>query len=385
MASWPHWRKIEAQVTHTSDAATHKKKLPQSNFLHSLLIAIECTNGATSNQGNGITDAVDSIKVVRNGSEVLYHLEPETIRVLSLADLGTNLEETRDEQAAAVQKAVYPLLFGRKLYDPNHYLPLSPNDDIEVQIEYSPTISATTFATGTFKSTVLGLMTMDGRPGNYEGTLITRIIKNFTSAASGVEEVKPGQRYPWRKMFVRCYEAGLADGSNLTNVELELNDGARSPVNLGWGELHHLNMALNPVWVHKMGTLFWQDADTIPTLLSRIRAVNLEAVTTDAVATDGWYRVKPDSWTGDTVTICASVGDIVAGSEALTADATDRAIFAEIVSEGLPFTVEVPLNVEDRAPYFNSKAYDEIKLLLTQGNAGGDCDVVLQEVAALSQ
>jgi len=381
--AWQHWRKLESQVTHSSDAATYRVKLPESNVLHTLLILCEMTTGSTSCQGNGLTDVVDWIKVIRGGSQVLAYLEPEHIRALSLLDADANLVETHDEQASVVQKAQYPIMFGRGLFDPDFYLPLKDGQDIELQIKYSPTIAATAYATGTFKTTVLGLMTLGGNPGSYNGTVVSRIIENFTTAASGVKEVTPSQRHLWRRLLVRCYEAGIADGVDVTNVQLDLNDEERVPVNLSWNELHAYNMLRHPVMVNKKATIFWQDADTVPTLLSRIKAVNLAPVTTDAPATDVFYRVKADSIAGDTVTLCASVATIAAGSEVLAADTTDRAIWAEFISEGLPFMVEVPINMKDEPPYFDSRAWDEVKISLTQSAAGGDTDVILQEVQTL--
>lgn len=380
---WQQLRKIEAQVTHSSDDRTHRVKLPESNVLHSLLLQCEITNGSTNGQSNGMSSVVDWIKVIRGGSQVLYYLEPEHIRVLSLRDLGQNLVETHDEQASAVQKAEYPILFGRALFDEEMYLPLADGQDIELQVKYSPSIAVSGFAAGTFKTTVLGLMTLGGNPGNYQGTITSRIIENFTTAASGVKEITPAQRHRWRRLLVRCYEAAIEDGVDITNVQFDLNDEERVPLNLSWNELHGYNMLTAPVYTRQKSVRFRADADTVSVLVSRIKAATISHATADDITNDVAYLAKIEAIAGDRLTIGMSAGDFTAASEDLTADTTDRALRLEVVGEGLPYTVEVPINARDEPPFFDSRQWDEAKVSLTQSAADGDTDVILQEVQTL--
>jgi len=365
--AWQHWRVIDPQTTHSSDDTTYRVKLPQSNVLHTLLVKCSMTNGATSNQGNGMTDAVDWIKVVANGSQVLAYLEPEHIRLMSLYNIGKGVEETWDEQGGNTQEAAFPIFFGRDWFDDAFYLDLARFNDVELQIKYSPTIAATAFATGTFTTTVLGLMTLEGSPGAYEGTLVSRIIENFTTAASGDKVIKPPQRWPWRALIVRCYEAGVADGTDLTAVEFSLNNGQRVPLELSWNELHALNHSLRPVYAKREGVLLRQDSDTPNVLLSNIKHVSVvPGVAARAASISGI--------SGDQLTL--NLYDLATP----TAIATDEAVRIEVTGEGLPFAVFVPLNVKDEPPYFDSDRWDEIELTLTQGAAGGDVDILLQEV-----
>jgi hypothetical protein len=380
---WQHWRTIDPQVTHSSDDATYIKKLPQSNFLHTLLVLVEMDNGATNNQGLGMSDAVDWIKVIGGGSQVLAYLEPETIRGLHLFETGKMFEETHDEQGGNTQYAAYPIHFGRGWYDQNYYLPLRSFNDLEVQIKYSPTIAATSFATGTFKTTILGLMTLDGNPGTYEGTFVTRILQNFTTAASGDETIEPPQRHPWRFLGVRCYEAGIADGVDITNVQFDLNDEQRIPLNLSWNELHKLNYSLKPVDALKTGILDRTDADTVATQLSRIQQATLDVEESETYA-------QVTNIAGDTLTLevndqaTQAVDEGGAATYSIhAADTADHALRYALRGKGLPFMTYIPLFNRDEPPYFDPTRWDQVKLSLTQGAAGGDVDVILQEVQRL--
>jgi len=378
--AWQHWRVIDPETTHSSDDTTYRIKLPQSNVLHTLLVKCVMTNGATSNQGNGMADAVDWIKVVANGSQVLTYLEPEHLRLFNLYNTGSNIEEVHDEQGSATQEAVYVVQFGRNWFDQKFYLPLARFNDVELQIKYSPTIAATGFATGTFTTTVLGLMTLEGDPGPYEGTLVSRIIENFTTVASGDKVVKPPQRWPWRSLLVRCYEAGIADGTDIDNVEFSLNNGQRTPLDLSWDELHNLNQSLRPVFTRRNGVLYRADTDTVNVLVSRIRQVEVSAESAEK-------SVQVTGIAGDQLTLKVNdqstqdVDEGGSGTYTIHDDETsDQVIRYSVMGEGLPFAIFVPLNVYDEPPYFDSNAWDEVELTLTQNAAGGDVDVLLQEV-----
>jgi hypothetical protein len=348
-----------------------------------MLLIASMTNGATNNQGLGMSDAIDWIKVVAGGSQVLAYLEPETIRTLHYFNTGNPLHEVHDEQGGNDQSIALPIMFGRDWFDPNHYLDLSRFNDIEVQIKYSPTIAATSFATGTFTTTLLGLMTMGGTPGQYAGTFVSRILENFTSAASGTDIVEPPQRHPWRFLGVRCYEAAIADGVDLTNVQFDENDEARVPLNLSWDELHQLNYSLRPVTPAKSGILHRQDTDTVATQLSRITEAFVEHQTAE-------YLAQVTGIAGDTLTLkvndqsTQAVDEGGAATYTVHADyATDAPIRYRVKGKGLPFTVYVPLFHDDKAPYYDPTRWDQVKLSLENGAAGGDVDVILQEVQRL--
>lgn len=378
------WRVLDPRTIQASNDATLRVKLPVSNVLHSLAVLVECTNGATNAQGQTMREVIDWIKVIADGSQVLFYLEPETIRLQHLLDTRENLVETINEGASIVQKAVFPVKFGRDWFDPEYYLDLAMFNDLELQIKFSPTIAATSFTTGTTTTTVIGLMTMAGQPGPYKGSFVTRIIENFTTVASGDKTVKPPQGWPYRSLFVRSYEAGIQDGVDITGVKLDLNNGGVTPLNMTWNQLHNLNQSLKPINPVLSAIIHRADTDTVITLLSHIRSAILTPHHDVSITNDTFTVAGIDTIAGDTLTLNLSEGDITAAGEDLTAETGDLVYFLLVHAEGLPYGVWLPLNVEDKAPYFNSKAYDEIELILTQAAAGGDTDVVLQEVRNFS-
>jgi hypothetical protein len=292
------------------------------------------------------------------------------------------LDEYHSEAASAVQTAVYPILFGRGLNDDNYYLDLSKFTDVELQVAYSPSIAATAFATGTFTSTVLGLMTLDGPPGSYHGTLVTRIIENFTSAASGDKVVKPPRNWPIRFLGTRCYEVAIADGTDITTVKLQLNNGAINPVSMKWLELAALNYALRPVDVHKSSIIYRENDDTVATYQSAIRAAITQQITATSAANDTFENLSIDAIAGDRLTLDLLQADVTAGAETYLAFASDVSFWLNVHSQGIPFTVWFPMFDKDNGDYFDSTLWDEIEVILTQGAAGGDVDVICQEVQA---
>lgn len=378
--AWQQWRVLDALTTESNDSGTVRIKLPQSNVLHSMLIRTNMDNGATNAQGLTMSDVVDSVKVVANGSHVIYHLEPETIRAMSLLQLGRNFYEVVDEQGGNTQEAHYPVLFGSTWFDPNHWLPLTAFDDIELQIAYSPSIAATSFATGTFDHEVLGLMTMEGNPGDYQGTYRTRIVKNFTSAASGDEVTKLPVGERWKYLLVRCYEAGVADGTDLTDVKFEVNDGERVYLDMKWDALVNLNQTLHPIELNRKIIIDQTDADTTNVDQSRILSVQCNDLVADVLTTI-------TAITGDQLTIQMTDQSSQAVNEGGTAtytihaaESADNAVQLLVSSEQIPFSVFVPLDGLLTGELFDSSQWDNVKLTLTNGAAGGDTDIVLTEV-----
>lgn len=379
--AWKKWRVLSSQTTETSDSGTVTIDLPNSNILHTLLMLFEITNGATNTQGQDMSDVIDKIELIGDGSKVIASLEPETLKNLSLLVAGQNITETIDEGGGSIQKAQYPLFFGRDWFDPNFWLDLAKFTDLQLKIEYSPTIAATSFATGTFTHTVLGLMSMQGAPGNYQGTFRHRIIKNFTSAASGVEEVEPPQILPYAYLMVRAYEAGVADGTDINNVKFHVNNEERVYADLSWEELVYLNQSLWPVVTKKAMTLDRTSADTVNTRISRIIAamINSEAAETSAEVT---------GITGDQLTLQVNDQSTQAVNEGGTAtysihadETADVALRLLVESRQIPFSVFVPIADPMAGEFFDPTQWDEVTLELTQGGAGADVDVVLTEVA----
>ena len=200
----------------SSDDAIKTVKLPLANFIHTLYITCKVTNGASGAENQSIYNALDKIEVIANGSDVLYSLTPREAKAWYLWERGMNIPQVRDERVSAVQSVVIPVFFGRADFDPFYYLPAARLSDLELKVTYSPTIAATSFTTGTFTIAVHALTTMGNPPDAYQGTLVHKTVKAFTSAASGEDQTLLPRGNMLRQLLVYAYEAAIEDGVDVT-------------------------------------------------------------------------------------------------------------------------------------------------------------------------
>ncbi len=364
----------------TSDATTLPVKLPLSNFLHTLYVRVACTNGATSALNQDISDVVDLIEVVANGADVLVSLVPQEIKRWSLWQTGLNIPQIRNERASAVQEMVFPIMFGRYPFDPNYFLPCNKFADLELKITYSPTIAATSFTTGTVTVGVFAAMTMGGEPGQYLGTLSHKTLKAFTSLASGDEETLIPRGNLLRQLMVFNYEAATEPAANITNVKFDLNNDEQVRFNIPWNNLVDINKYDN--WInHEENILaFTKDTDTIDTDVSRIVHVSVQSQAVMSDANDTFELTKVTTIAGDRVTIDQKAADITAGAETFATDATGRSTLIQVVGEGLSHAAVLDFSKLGETQLLNTPDFDQVRLTLTQGNAGSSVRISAEEV-----
>jgi len=381
---WRQVRYLLDSEVQASDDATKILKLPLSNVIHTLYVKVECTVGATSGQGLSIDDVVDKIEVIGNGSEVLFSLTPQELRRWALLDFGQPISEKIDEAGGAVMMAIYPILFGRTEWDENFWLPCSKFTDLELRIKYSPTIAATAWATGTVTITVIALMTMGGDPGQYMGTLRKTTIYDFTTVASGDEVIDLPRRLLYRRGLIYCYEAGVEDGTDITKVKLSLNNDERIPLNMDWVDLQEWNRKLFNVHPYVLMKLYRTDADTVNTKLARITNVQLTPLDDDILA-------LLEGITGDALTLGVidqaeqAVDEGGTGTYTIHARETaDHNILLYAEGLGLPYAVVIPFDYLNGDQFFDPTKFDMVQLILTQGGAGGDAKVSLEEVLRIA-
>jgi len=383
MALNPNWvfnRTILDNEVQSSDSATKIVKLPLSNYLHTLFVKVKCTNGATSGRGLDMSDVVDKIEVVANGSDVIYSMIPAEIKRWNLWNMGVNIPEIRNEGVSAVQEATYPIYFGRGPVDPDYFLPCARLADLELRVTYSPTIAATSFATGTTTIAVHGLYAMGAPLGDYRGTLSHKTIKAFTSAASGDEQILIPRGNLLRQLQVYCYEAAIADGTDITRVKFELNSGERVMYDLAWNDLSIINQQEN--WVvheeHILGLM--ADTNTLDTDVARIVNVHLHTRAAQSAGNDTFDVVNVTTIAGDRLTLVANTADITAGAETFVTEATAQLIDFYVKGLGLSHAVVLDFTKAGESQLLNTSEADEVKLTLTQGGADAAVRVSTQEV-----
>jgi hypothetical protein len=366
----------------SSDDATKIVKLPLSGYLHTLYVKAKITNGATSAKNQSLEDVIDKIEIVANGSDVLYSLTPQEIKRWTLWATGLNIPQSRTEVGGAVQEAVYPIMFGRMPVDPEYFLPSARFSDLELRVKYSPTIAATSFATGTFTLTVISLVTAGTPPGNYVGTLTHKTVKAFTSAASGDDQTLIPRGNLLRQAMVYAYEAGIEDGVDITRVKFDLNNDQDVLVNVAWNDINDLNKIDNWVCHRESIRAFVADTDTLNTKVARVRHVNVSENFAGSATNDEIYFRRVTAVAGDQLTFEGLKSDTTSGSEDLTADATGRNVYVNVEGEGLSHAVVLDFSKAGESSLLNTAAFDQIRATLTQGAAGADVRISAQEVRA---
>lgn len=376
-------RVVLANETQSSDAATKIIKLPLSNYIHTLYVKVQCTNGSTSAKNQDISDVVDLIEVVANGSDVLFSLTPQEIKRWALWSSGYNIPQVRNERASAVQSMVFPIPFGRGGYDPNFYLRCAALSDLELKVTYSPTIAATSFATGTVTIGVFAVMSMGNQPGEYLGTFTHKTLRSFTSAASGEEQTLIPRGNLLRQLLVYAYEAGIEPAANITNIKFDVNNDERVITNIGWNELQEINTYEN--WIEHVENIFafTDNDDTIDTDVSRIQHISSHLQSSMSDANDTFELSRVDTIAGDTITFDQAAADVTAGSETFAADTTSRNHLVQVRGIGLSHAVVLDFAKQGDQALLNTAEFDQVRLTLTQGNAGAAVRISAQEVRSI--
>ena len=380
MAYWQR-RYILKQHTLASDSATYTVDLPESNKLSALLLKLAWTNGTTNNQGRGLPAEIDKVEVIADGSFEIVSLTGWQLYKMAHFAFGRPPTQVRTQVGSAVQQVILPILFGRYIGDPEYYLDCSLFTSLELKITYSPTISATVgFATGTGVLDVVGHMYMGGAPGPQMGYLKTTQKYSFTSVASGDEEIELPRAHPYRSIMVRAFESGIADGVDVTELKLEVNDGEFTPYVGRWVDIQQENQESLKIVPVECGVAHLTDADTLETEVGTLVSIRMNTAAAFAAATD-WGDDRPASVAGSLVTIAGQLNEGSGTWGAVALDTVDRAIHWEATGIGVGHCVLIPFDLGgDMNNCLPSRDYDRVKLILTQGGAGAAVEVVLQEV-----
>lgn len=385
-----YWQRryVVKQYALPSNAATERITLPRTNVLSALEVRLAWQMDTAGGGGEDIFDAVDKVEVIANGSEVLFSMPGNVLMRLGHLLTGKPLPARRDDRPGVVQFAVLPIFFGRGYADPAYNLDLSKFTDVELRVQYSPTIDAaghTGFLSGAGVLDVIGWFSMEGAPAGATGSYIRRTVtRSFTSAASGVEEVDLPRRFPIRAVYVYCYEAGVNPSANIPELQVDLNNGARIPLVARWDDLEEENAVLYGVDPTQVVVGLRADGGVIETKLGRIKEAQVTLLQDNAAGNDfPIYDVAAIA--GGQVTLS---GILVEGSgtwAATTLDTTKRPVMVLAKGHSVGNLVAIPFALPGQeemalaAPEFGS-----VKLLLTQGDAGADVQVITEEVVKLA-
>ena len=352
-----------------SDTQAPVKNIDTKDPISAITIIYEATNGATSNQGHPLHKDVDSIQVV-DGSDTLFSMNGELCQALNFYESQKLNFGTLDEGAAATQREIFTIRFGRFIGDPELYLDPTWFTNLQLKLSHTLEISATAgFATGTCKVTAI-VHLFEERPPGHQGFLMSKDVYSFTSAASGDEPVELPLDYPYRFIIVRAYESGVAFTTSLTRMKLTMDSDKFVPYDLYTDDL----VDLNEEWFGKFTLsqkLFRTDNDSVEAYHATVKEAHVDSNTDFSIA-------NAESITADTVTL--QVLDLTATPTIAKATA-DRDLSMTTVGTGPHNCYCLPFGDPQKFDtWFKAMEYKSMKLKLTQGNAGATCNVVIQQL-----
>jgi len=353
-----------------TDTETEILDLDVVNPISELNMEVECTNGATSNEDNFISDIVTKVELV-DGSEVLESLNMSQLEALHFYHTGITPTLFPSEWAGGIQRHNASIYFGRYLWDRDYAFnaPSFKNPQLKVTFNKAAirAASATGFATGdNIKLTVVAKIMEDvPAPGKF---FMQKQINSFTSVASGDTRIELPTDYSYRMAMLRLWLEGSDIDEIISDVKLTCDTDKFIPLNrkvkqldaeafamFGRVALKHDVLRANGGIVRLLCN---KEPDYTPKFWSNSagRMVNI---------------INP--WSSE-----VTIGLF---TDATTADTTARSITGIETGHALHATLPIPFGrlgyPED---WFNPKDYGKVELVLTQAAASAVCEVVLEQV-----
>lgn len=355
LTNWQTDLLLDAEAQ-TSDSATKTLDLPRDGHLAVLDLILEAENDTTSNigysnagtAGQKLMDVVTKLEIIANGSKSL-------LSVVSIEDLiaeaikitGKIPARTITETLSEKQRIHVPIYFGRF---PDDKLMVIPNgaykngnffDTLQLKITHALDVTANTkFVTGTFKITASVKKLVDNSPP--ESKLIKTFLhkEDYTSVATGTKNVNLtyGPGLFMRAVQVYQYEAGIAEGTDITKLLMDYNSvsgGKVTPFENTWKGIQKHNAmtyGLAPLTFSVKG--FYADADVLSTMVPDIKNYSFQHMY--AMAAADIYATGASALAGDQLT--AELFEISenTGPGNAAAYATDSNIYWTVTTDVIP-------------------------------------------------
>lgn len=333
-------------------------------------LEFQCTNGATSNKDNFLSDIVTKIEVV-DGSEVLFNLNLSQLEAMHFYKIGKMPAIFPSAWAAGQQRHNVSLFFGRYLWDRDYAFNCKSFKNPQLKVTFNKAAiraaSATGFATGdNIKLTAVAKCFAD-LPAPKE-FLMQKQIENFTSSSSGEKRISFPIDYPYRMILARFWKQQKDIDEIMTDMKLTCDTDKFIPFNRKTQQLDAQAFAMFGAGRIK------HDVFTANEIAFRL-IFNKEPSIMGLVAETALADILNETYAW------SSEGKYELYTHAGVADSTDRKI--SIVEEGhaphatLPIPFGRLMNPED---WFNPKEFEKVELVLTQAVADAVCEIAAEQV-----
>jgi len=371
------WQKtiVAEDVQFGADSGNVTVDIPRSNFIGSIMLRVENTNGSTSNidVAQTIEKGITKIEVLASGygPKTLKSYRGTECRRRAQYEFGDLPPANETQAASGVQFAVFPIMFGRHLHDTRNIYPAFKPSTLQMKITWAFTDSTTagfTTSETNAKYTIVVNEYVSGDSSMGKNYFVDTEVETFTSLASGNRDVKLPLGQKIRSILVRAYEAAVEDGTDITEYELRLNNAVTGYKNI-WDEQQFEEALRYKLKTSKKFVAFMQNNDTIDTEVSRIQGRGGQVALVDQHS--GLFDVVA----GDRLTL--SLFDLATPS----AISSDENVQVAVEGIGASFCINVDFDYSgDGNEYFSTSGAKELTLRLKQSAAGADVRVVVQEV-----
>lgn len=210
---WPR-KAYDADITEIIEL---KLKDPISQ----LIVTDEATNGSAAGQQGHPAKCITKIELV-DGSDVLYSLdgrEAQAVDFYHNKKLPANLVLYPNDMNSEI---IYPINFGRKLWDP--VLALDPKRFSNLQLKITLDENGGGKNVDGHYLTVLAKV-FDEKAISPVGFFMCKEIKSYTMSASGHEYIDLPIDYPHRMLFIRSHVAGTGPDYQFESIKLHQDNG----------------------------------------------------------------------------------------------------------------------------------------------------------------
>lgn len=357
------------QKTET-DTATETQDIDLVEPISAFEIEVQCTNGATSNKGNFISDIVTKIEVV-DGSEVLEALNMSQLEALHFYKTGKMPTLFPSEWGGGIQRHNVMLFFGRYLWDREYAFDATKYKNPQLKVTFNKAAiraaSNTGFASGDNISLSLIAKVFEDaeKPTKF---LMQKQIESFTSADSGEKRIDLPTDYVYRMLMPRFWLQGYDIDEIVTDIKMTCDTDKFIPFNRKTKQLDAQALA-EFGRVELKHDIFASDSDEVRLLVNKEPSCLLNNWETPMTVFDNVHW----AWSSQ---LCPAVflhdGTAYGTDCKHTVLETGHALHAT-----LPITFG---RLNEPGDWFDPSVYEKVELVLTQDTADAVCEIVLEQV-----
>lgn len=358
---------IEKLLT-LAEAGTEVIDINVKQPISELYIEMRASNaGSDAAKDSPLARCISKIELV-DGSQILYSLSGQQAMANCCFDMGRFPCRIIQSTHGDTQVDTFPLRFGRRFGDPEYSF--LPTKFTNPQLKITWDLDANDSVTDLLRDGASGKLTIIARimedAPEPKGFLMTKEVYSFTTDDTGDERVDLPVDYPYRRLMVRSFETQVSPASHINNLKLSMDQDTYIPFNMGGGDVlrmmenHYGKFALSQ---HLKGL--------------------------DGEYFELWVG---NPWNGGAQISGRIKGDILSMNHVWNAQIRLNAIkhdgsavgdnYFHVMAEGVcpENTLAFPFGDQnDPADWLMAQDYGSIRLYLTQGNAGGQASVFIQQ------